>query len=155
MGALLSSSQSSGVTPPRAQTDVHCIERKLDFSVHGRAQHAGRKQRMHVTVYLFHVPLSPARSLTKCHRAAASHGLEQLPPFGGQYFPEQVGRCKGDVRTAAPARKRIDGSLLDGLSIGNGKRHGFQFSILDIVPEIIVPTPPVLRKKIGLALPLG
>lgn len=74
---------------------------------------------MHVAVNGLHVPFGTARGLTKRHRPAASHDLEQLPAFCAQHFPEQIGRCERDVRTAAPARERIDGSLLDGLPGGN------------------------------------
>ena len=74
---------------------------------------------MYITVDGFHISLGAARSFAKRHRSAASHGLDELPAFCGQYFPEQVGRCKRDVRAAALTRERIEGSLLDGLPTGH------------------------------------
>src|SRR3954464_10180618 len=84
---------------------------------------------MHVSMDRLDIPPGSTRCLAKRHRTASGHGPEQVPPLSSKHLPKQVGRCKGDVRTAALAGERIERALVHGLLIGDRKRHGLHFTI--------------------------
>jgi len=98
------------------EVHVHRIKRKLDLSVFVLAQDSRRQERMCVAVHTFHVPIRATRCLAQRHRAAARHGLEQLPALGGQYLPHEIGRSERNVRPTPLAGERIERAPRDAFA---------------------------------------
>lgn len=107
------------------ELDPDRIIGKFDPAVLDAAEHAGRKQRLHVAVHGLHVALHAPRGLANRHRTGARHGAQDLPALGRENLPYQLGRREtnaGALSLPAKCRYRPVRYVLAGRDFN---RYGF------------------------------